>query len=99
MWGSFVNKLLNEKGIQKPRKGADCGDHPPITPMRVASEAELGGDTWRIYSYITRHFIATVYLYFSRFLILILYTNYKMQLMILRKQSIITFFAQNRQKK
>lgn len=60
VWGAFVSKLLNEKGIQKPRKGNDCGDHPPITPMRVASESELGGDTWRIYSYIVRHFIATV---------------------------------------
>lgn len=68
-WGGFVNKLLNEKGIQKPRKGNDCGDHPPITPMRVASEAELGGDLWRIYSYIVRHFIATVITHFN------LYTN------------------------
>eukprot|EP00111_Clytia_hemisphaerica_P004440 TCONS_00012693-protein len=61
VWGGYINKLLNEKGgIQKPRKGQDCGDHPPITPMRVASEGDLGGDTWRIYSYIVRHFIATV---------------------------------------
>ena len=42
------------------RKGHDAGDHPPITPMRSASESELGHEMWRIYDYITRHFIATV---------------------------------------
>lgn len=30
--------------------GVDCGDHPPITPVRCATEAELGGgDAWRLY--------------------------------------------------
>ena len=42
------------------RKGADAGDHPPITPMRSATEAELGHEPWRLYEYITRHFIGTV---------------------------------------
>ena len=42
------------------RKGSDAGDHPPITPMRSATEGELGGDAFRLYDYITRHFIGTV---------------------------------------
>ncbi|CAF93528.1 unnamed protein product, partial [Tetraodon nigroviridis] len=54
-----VKALLSE-GLNRPRKGTDAGDHPPITPMRSASEAELGCDGWRLYEYITRHFIATV---------------------------------------
>ncbi|XP_027545379.1 DNA topoisomerase 3-beta-1 isoform X2 [Neopelma chrysocephalum] len=58
-WAETVNALLSE-GINHPRKGHDAGDHPPITPMRAATEAELGGDGWRLYEYITRHFIATV---------------------------------------
>ncbi|XP_042609027.1 DNA topoisomerase 3-beta-1 [Cyprinus carpio] len=58
-WGETVKALLSE-GINRPRKGADAGDHPPITPMRAASESELGSDGWRLYDYITRHFIATV---------------------------------------
>uniref|UniRef100_A0A670K2C4 DNA topoisomerase n=1 Tax=Podarcis muralis TaxID=64176 RepID=A0A670K2C4_PODMU len=58
-WAETVKALLSE-GINKPRKGHDAGDHPPITPMRTATEAELGGDGWRLYEYITRHFIATV---------------------------------------
>ncbi|TRY93579.1 hypothetical protein DNTS_005181 [Danionella cerebrum] len=40
-WGETVKALLSE-GINRPRKGADAGDHPPITPMRAASESELG---------------------------------------------------------
>lgn len=36
-----VKALLSE-GINRPRKGHDAGDHPPITPMRAATEAELG---------------------------------------------------------
>jgi DNA topoisomerase-3 len=42
------------------RKGVDAGDHPPITPMRSATEAELQSDNWRMYDFITRYFIATV---------------------------------------
>uniref|UniRef100_A0A672RCY9 DNA topoisomerase n=1 Tax=Sinocyclocheilus grahami TaxID=75366 RepID=A0A672RCY9_SINGR len=41
LWGEMVKALLSE-GINRPRKGVDAGDHPPITPMRAASENELG---------------------------------------------------------
>ena len=38
--------------------GVDHGDHPPITPVRAASESEVGGgDAWRIYDYVVRHFL------------------------------------------
>lgn len=58
-WGEAVRELL-AKGINRPRKGTDVGDHPPITPMKSASHNELDGDVWRLYDYITRHFIATI---------------------------------------
>jgi len=58
-WGQQVSDIL-QAGIQRPKKGHDAGDHPPITPMRAASEVELGHEAWRLYDYITRHFIATV---------------------------------------
>nr|XP_004574244.1 DNA topoisomerase 3-beta-1 isoform X2 [Maylandia zebra] len=58
-WVEEVKALLST-GINQPRKGTDAGDHPPITPMCAATEAELGSDGWRLYEYITRHFIATV---------------------------------------
>ncbi|XP_062517426.1 DNA topoisomerase 3-beta-1-like [Corticium candelabrum] len=59
-WGGVVNSLLGGN-MQKPKKGHDAGDHPPITPTRCATESEIGGgDAWRLYQYITQHFIATV---------------------------------------
>ena len=58
-WGATVRELLHT-GLNKPRKGHDAGDHPPITPMRLAREGELSGDAWRLYDYIARHFIATL---------------------------------------
>ncbi|XP_073169833.1 DNA topoisomerase 3-beta-1 isoform X5 [Lepidochelys kempii] len=42
-WAETVKALLSE-GVNRPRKGHDAGDHPPITPMRAATEAELGTD-------------------------------------------------------
>nr|CAH7748475.1 unnamed protein product [Callosobruchus chinensis] len=36
------------------------GDHPPITPMKAVHRNELDGDSWRLYDYITRHFIGTL---------------------------------------
>uniref|UniRef100_A0A8C6U4A4 DNA topoisomerase n=1 Tax=Neogobius melanostomus TaxID=47308 RepID=A0A8C6U4A4_9GOBI len=59
MWADEVKELLSS-GLNRPRKGNDAGDHPPITPMRSATEAELGSDGWRLFDYITRHFISTV---------------------------------------
>ena len=41
--------------------GNDAGDHPPITPIASATEAELGGgDTWRLYDYVARHFLGSL---------------------------------------
>ena len=59
LWGPYVTKLLTE-GITRPKAGHDAGDHPPITPMCAASPGELSGDAWRLYEYITRHFIASL---------------------------------------
>ncbi|XP_057959790.1 DNA topoisomerase 3-beta isoform X2 [Malania oleifera] len=58
-WGSYVQKLLTD-GYLKPRVGTDAGDHPPITPMRFATEDMLGNDAWRLYQYVCQHFIGTV---------------------------------------
>ncbi|XP_036147278.1 DNA topoisomerase 3-beta-1 isoform X2 [Monomorium pharaonis] len=57
-WGEEVCKIITT-GINRPKKGHDAGDHPPITPMKHATRNELDGDSWRLYDYITRHFIAT----------------------------------------
>jgi DNA topoisomerase-3 len=59
IWGDYVSGLLAE-GKVKAKKGHDAGDHPPITPMACATEEDLGGNDWRLYDYITRHFIASL---------------------------------------
>ncbi|PPS16584.1 hypothetical protein GOBAR_AA03996 [Gossypium barbadense] len=58
-WRDCVRRLLAE-GYHKPRTGTDAGDHPPITPMRPATEDVLGNDSWRLYQYICQHFMGTV---------------------------------------
>ncbi|CAD7964936.1 unnamed protein product [Amoebophrya sp. A120] len=53
-------KLLQR---QKPRKGVDAGDHPPITPtLQVPRSVDEFGSksTWRLYDLITRNFLASV---------------------------------------
>ncbi|CAG8644563.1 6436_t:CDS:10 [Cetraspora pellucida] len=59
LWGLYAKELL-EKGFEWPTGGSDAGDHPPITPMRVVNEGDLSGDSWRIYNYVTRHFIGSI---------------------------------------
>eukprot|EP01090_Pellita_catalonica_P021400 TRINITY_DN7999_c0_g1_i1.p1 TRINITY_DN7999_c0_g1~~TRINITY_DN7999_c0_g1_i1.p1 ORF type:complete len:842 (-),score=130.49 TRINITY_DN7999_c0_g1_i1:22-2547(-) len=58
-WGEYVTQLLVD-GFSRPKGGSDAGDHPPITPMRMADTSDLAGDHYRLYDYICRHFIATV---------------------------------------
>ena len=40
--------------------GTDVGDHPPITPMRDATREQVRDSDWKLYDFITRHFLATV---------------------------------------
>ena len=64
LWGRTATAILAQhKGsMQPPRTGKDAGDHPPITPMRSCSRAQLrgGNSDWRLYEYIARHFIASL---------------------------------------
>jgi len=47
-------------GFNKPRKGVDAGDHPPITPVKSARAGELSGPELTIYEYITANFLACI---------------------------------------
>ncbi|KAJ3659335.1 hypothetical protein Zmor_011025 [Zophobas morio] len=58
-WGDEVKEILS-KGVNRPKQGHDAGDHPPITPMKLASRNELDTESWKLYDYITRHFIGTL---------------------------------------
>ncbi|XP_049849572.1 uncharacterized protein LOC126319913 [Schistocerca gregaria] len=60
-WGPYVSRLLDEVGVKKSKSGVDMGDHPPITPTRLARQGEeVSGTEWTLYDYIARHFIASV---------------------------------------
>ena len=60
LWGDYTHSLLTT-GAHAPKGGVDVGDHPPIIPMRSATETELaGGDAWRLYQYVTQHFLGSV---------------------------------------
>eukprot|EP00111_Clytia_hemisphaerica_P010804 TCONS_00031598-protein len=61
-WGRVVSYLLDSGRINRPQTGFDVGDHPPITPMRAATRDEFQKSSeWRIYDYVTRHFIASLH--------------------------------------
>ncbi|KAF5836440.1 DNA topoisomerase [Dunaliella salina] len=61
LYGDFASSLLAKGTINTPAGGTNAGDHPPITPCASASEAEIGGgDAWRLYDYVVRHFLGTV---------------------------------------
>jgi len=57
-WGEAARELLSTG--PNPRKGDDKGDHPPITPQRIATESEVGGEAYRVYDYIVSHFLASL---------------------------------------
>lgn len=60
IWGQYASSLL-QQGVSRPRGGTDVGDHPPITPVRSATEAELGGGIdWLVYDYVARHFLGSL---------------------------------------
>lgn len=60
VWGEYAAALLRD-GFSPSRGGTDMGDHPPITPMRCATAHDVGGgDSWRLYDYVTRHFLASL---------------------------------------
>lgn len=58
-WGDFAQNLL-DNGHNRPKKGHDAGDHPPITPVACARRGELGDREWKIYAFITRSFLGCI---------------------------------------
>ena len=41
--------------------GVDVGDHPPITPVKLATPRQCEGEAgWALYQYICKHFVASL---------------------------------------
>lgn len=61
-WGKTANYILQHNpNIRPPHGGHDAGDHPPITPVKMAPRDEISkGKEWKLYDYIARHFIASL---------------------------------------
>eukprot|EP00397_Hematodinium_sp_SG-2012_P007781 GEMP01007831.1.p1 GENE.GEMP01007831.1~~GEMP01007831.1.p1 ORF type:complete len:880 (+),score=215.84 GEMP01007831.1:91-2730(+) len=60
VWGQYSQNLLNGRFTQ-PRIGPNNDNaHPPIHPVKSATQNDLDPDEWRVYDYITRHFLACV---------------------------------------
>lgn len=61
VWGAYAAGLLDTPGtFDLPRKGAqDDQAHPPIHPLKSVPRSALKSDEeWRLYDYVTRHFLA-----------------------------------------
>ena len=58
-WGREASQILHD-GCTPRTGGKDVGDHPPITPVRLAGENDLDHDSWRIYEFVVRNFLASV---------------------------------------
>merc|ERR1719158_1152702 len=60
VWGGYVQTLQNGR-FTHPRQGPNNDQaHPPIHPVKIAEENQLDADEWKVYDYITRHFLACV---------------------------------------
>jgi len=46
--------------LNRPKKGVDAGDHPPITPVKAATRSDLSHGEWRIYEFIAKSFLGCI---------------------------------------
>ena len=58
-FGPYSKGLL-KNGFNKPKKGVDAGDHPPITPVKAPQPGELRAHEMKIYEYIASNFLACI---------------------------------------
>ena len=58
-FGENVKKVLKD---YKPPilKGINAGDHPPITPAKVATKNDLKGNYWNLYECICNNYFASI---------------------------------------
>ena len=59
VFGENVKKIL--KDYKNPiLKGINAGDHPPITPAKVANKNDLKGNHWNLYECICNNYFASI---------------------------------------
>lgn len=58
-WGGYSRMLLGDGGGPNPRQGKhDDKAHPPIHPIKAVERHVLDADEWKVYEFVTRHFLA-----------------------------------------
>ena len=59
IFGENIKKIL--KNYKNPiLKGINAGDHPPITPAKVANKEDLKGNYWNLYECICNNYFASI---------------------------------------
>ena len=58
VYNEFTQKIL--QNLQKPKKGLDKGDHPPITPT-TNLPGDLQGAERLIYNFVVRNYLSSLY--------------------------------------
>lgn len=60
-WNGY-SQHITCNGYNPPRTdGNDVGDHPPITPVKFATQSQCGGQPgWYLYCAICKHFLASI---------------------------------------
>ena len=59
IFGENIKKIL--KDYKNPiLKGINAGDHPPITPAKVADKNDLKGNHWNLYECICNNYFASI---------------------------------------
>ena len=59
IFGENIKKIL--KDYKNPiLKGINAGDHPPITPAKVANKSDLKGNHWDLYECICNNYFASI---------------------------------------
>ncbi|EAS00239.2 DNA topoisomerase (macronuclear) [Tetrahymena thermophila SB210] len=59
-WGFYSSNLIDQGNFQRPRAGKqDDKAHPPIHPIKLANKNQLKPEEWKVYEFITRHFLAS----------------------------------------
>ncbi len=62
-WGGFVHRLTEDSSelFNGPLYGkGDDKAHPPIHPVKLASQNDLEKDEWKVYEFVVRHFLASI---------------------------------------
>jgi DNA topoisomerase-1 len=59
-FGDYARLLLKKKQLKPTAGKKKTTDHPPIHPVSVASQGEMGKPEWKVYELVVRRFLATL---------------------------------------